>query len=242
MFGTNPVRKQSEMFRDDGSLRVQEIFATIQGEGPYAGCPATFVRLAGCNLRCSFCDTDFESNFDNIMTIEEVFSAIMAVIPPTRLGAFGSGKELVVITGGEPLLQNVVPLIRRLRLEGIRCQIETAGTVWSDSLLVESIYQERDFFVCSPKTPKIHSQMAQRCFNWKYVVKSEGGVISTQIHGHFHKALYLPPHSRHDRIYVQPCDEQNEEKNKANLAYAISLCTKYGYQLSLQTHKIMGLP
>jgi len=59
MFGTNPLSKPIES--DGLYLEVQDIFSTIQGEGPFAGKPAVFLRLAGCNLRCFFCDTDFES-------------------------------------------------------------------------------------------------------------------------------------------------------------------------------------
>jgi 7-carboxy-7-deazaguanine synthase len=58
VYGKNPVRKQE--LTEDGSLDVVDIFPTIQGEGPNAGRPAVFVRLWGCNLTCSFCDTDFE--------------------------------------------------------------------------------------------------------------------------------------------------------------------------------------
>ena len=60
MFGTNPSRKQ---VLDDGQeLWVQEVFYTLQGEGPFSGQPALFIRLAGCNLRCFWCDTEFESS------------------------------------------------------------------------------------------------------------------------------------------------------------------------------------
>ena len=59
MFGKNPIRKA--IFDNADFYEVQEIFLTIQGEGPYAGTPAIFIRLGGCNLACNFCDTEFES-------------------------------------------------------------------------------------------------------------------------------------------------------------------------------------
>jgi len=102
MFGHNEVVGQ-KFFREAaearaGKLLVTSIFHTIQGEGPYAGCPAIFVRLAKCQLRCSFCDTYFDHG--EWMTAEEILAAAERVILP------GSAPpDLLVITGGEPALQ-----------------------------------------------------------------------------------------------------------------------------------------
>src|ERR1035437_6012166 len=95
---------------------VHSIFYTIQGEGPHAGEPAVFVRLTGCNLRCYFCDTDFEKG--DALSIEAVVAAVMASADPQVC-------KLVVLTGGEPLRQQIIPLCRALTAKGYMTQIET---------------------------------------------------------------------------------------------------------------------
>src|SRR4051812_2880501 len=103
MFGRNPVRKQEQ--GDGGTLWVQAVFYTLQGEGPFSGHPSVFVRLGGCNLRCVWCDTDFESSSWR-PRLDELLARIEAVRPESC--------DLVVITGGEPFRQNIVPLVRHL--------------------------------------------------------------------------------------------------------------------------------
>ena len=72
MFGNNPIRKPES---GDGShLQVQEIFPTVQGEGPNTGVPSVFVRLGGCNLACDFCDTEFESFSE--MSVDEILHEV----------------------------------------------------------------------------------------------------------------------------------------------------------------------
>ena len=117
MFGKNetePLLKD----HDGLSLDVVEVFPTIQGEGPFAGRPATFIRLAGCHLKCSFCDTDFTSNRALVTVFE-----LGARVEKHRHG-------LVVLTGGEPMRQNIVPLCEALVAGGYTVQIETAGSFW----------------------------------------------------------------------------------------------------------------
>lgn len=100
-------------------MKICEIFSSIQGESSYAGLPCIFVRLSGCNLRCSYCDTTYayEDGFE--MTQEEVMEEVRK-----------SGLDLVEITGGEPLIQDeVFPLIDRLINDGYRVLIETNGSI-----------------------------------------------------------------------------------------------------------------
>jgi 7-carboxy-7-deazaguanine synthase len=100
-------------------MKVCEIFASIQGESTYAGLPCVFVRLTGCNLRCSYCDTRYAYDEGRDMTEDEIVEAVRSY-----------GFKLVEITGGEPLLQNeVLPLISRLIDSGLRVLIETNGSV-----------------------------------------------------------------------------------------------------------------
>jgi 7-carboxy-7-deazaguanine synthase len=100
-------------------MQITEIYRSIQGESTYAGLPCVFVRLTGCNLRCSWCDSEYTFTGGHRMTIEEVAG---------RVEQFGSGG-LVEITGGEPMLQEkeVIPLMQRLLDEGYTVLLETSG-------------------------------------------------------------------------------------------------------------------
>ena len=100
-------------------LIVSEIFHSIQGEGTRAGLPCTFVRLAGCNLRCARCDTRYAMEDGQAMTVEDVLS---------RVEAFGCPR--VEVTGGEPLLQEAAPeLLWRLCDAGGEVLLETNGSL-----------------------------------------------------------------------------------------------------------------
>ena len=100
-------------------MQLIEIYRSIQGESSFAGMPCTFVRLAGCNLRCDWCDSEYTFSGGRKMSIEEVESEVR------RLSAGG----LVEITGGEPMLQEkeLVPLMERLLASGYQLLLETSG-------------------------------------------------------------------------------------------------------------------
>ena len=101
---------------------VKEIFKTLQGEGAQTGRPAVFCRFAGCNLACSFCDTDF-SGGDSFATTQGLVDAIEL----TWQGP--AAHRFVVLTGGEPLLQVDAPLIEQLHARGFEIALETNGTL-----------------------------------------------------------------------------------------------------------------
>jgi len=99
-------------------LKVNEIFYSIQGESSFAGRPCVFVRLTGCNLRCSYCDTRYAYYEGKEMDIEEILDKVSSY-----------GCDLVEITGGEPLIQENTPyLVRKLLDMGFRVLLETNGT------------------------------------------------------------------------------------------------------------------
>ena len=250
MFGKNVQRPQA--LTDGLHLRVQSVFPTIQGEGPYVGYPALFVRLHGCNLACSFCDTDFESK----PTIVGIDSLVTIAQDVTR----GHQFPLVVITGGEPLLQNIVPLVEALADVQIASQIETAGTVWVPGL-------EHTFatIVCSPKTPKVHPMIQRWCTAWKYIVRDNGDqmaysevdglpVKATQAGHEGQDSILARPERSDTTIYLQPCEEYLHsnhnapeplpypQRTDANTTLAVRLCIKHGYRLSIQVHKVVNLP
>ena len=107
-------------------MRIAEVYASIQGEGQFAGTPSVFVRTTGCNLRCWFCDTPFTSwNPEGpFVSVADLFQQVAAF-----------DIEHVVLTGGEPLLQpDSVPLCEQLLAAGHFVTIETAGTVYRPAL------------------------------------------------------------------------------------------------------------
>ena len=100
-------------------LRITEIYRSVQGEGRHAGYPCVFVRLTGCNLRCTWCDTEYGYNGGKDLSIEQVLEEVRAL-----------KTNLVEVTGGEPLLQEETPQLVDLLLEnGYTVLIETAGSI-----------------------------------------------------------------------------------------------------------------
>lgn len=101
------------------TLRINEIFRSVQGESTWAGLPCVFVRLTGCHLRCGYCDTEYAFYEGKKRTIEEVLAEVERIAGSTRL---------VEVTGGEPLLQPAVhPLMTALADHGYTVMIETSG-------------------------------------------------------------------------------------------------------------------
>src|SRR5437762_648872 len=110
---------------------ITEIFKSIQGEGTRAGLPCIFVRLTGCNLRCTWCDTAYAFHGGKKMTIDEVMARVDALAGRRRENASAPGSTgvpLVELTGGEPLLQEeIYPLADKLLAAGYTVMIETSG-------------------------------------------------------------------------------------------------------------------
>ena len=108
---------------------ITEIFKSVQGEGTRAGLPCIFVRLTGCNLRCTWCDTAYAFHGGKKMSVEEVCERVDALAGREE-GMSGSQARvpLVELTGGEPLLQEeIYPLAEKLLAEGYTVMIETSG-------------------------------------------------------------------------------------------------------------------
>jgi 7-carboxy-7-deazaguanine synthase len=98
-------------------MKITEIYSSIQGETQYAGLPCTLVRTTGCDLRCGYCDTAYAFQGGRDMTVAEIAAEVARLGPP-----------LVLLTGGEPMLQRELPaLAERLLADGRRVMIETSG-------------------------------------------------------------------------------------------------------------------
>lgn len=114
-------------------MTIAEIFRSIQGEGTRAGLPCIFVRLTGCNLRCTWCDTAYAFHGGTRMSVEEVLERVEELSAAPALNSRGEAVilqklSLVELTGGEPLLQpEAIPLSRKLLEGGYRVMIETSG-------------------------------------------------------------------------------------------------------------------
>jgi 7-carboxy-7-deazaguanine synthase len=133
-------------------LQLAEIFYSVQGEGTWTGTPAVFVRLAGCNLSCSFCDTDYALKF---------FASVGDVV--RRVREEGGACPLVILTGGEPLAQReALALVDALRADGRRVHIESNGTLPTE--LPDDVW-----LTVSPKE-RLSPEMARRANEAKLIV------------------------------------------------------------------------
>jgi organic radical activating enzyme len=133
-------------------LQLSEIFYSIQGEGTWSGTPAVFVRLAGCNLACDFCDTDYSTKF---------FASVDDVVAKVR--ELGHDCPMVVLTGGEPLAQaETMALIDALRRDGRRVHVESNGTIYTPL--------PEDVWLCVSPKERVDPRMAQRADEAKLIV------------------------------------------------------------------------
>ncbi len=233
------VARDKDGHPEDGTLDVISIWKTIQGEGPFAGTPAIFIRLAGCNLQCPWCDTEYTTGRKPLPASEIAFVAMDKMgAAAVRCRNQGGPKPLAVITGGEPLRQDLRPLLRHLLQTGFRVQIETNGTVWRDELPWGTFT-----VVCSPKAA-VHRKLMPHIDALKYVVQegfidpTDGLPLATLGNKH---TVSRPSNWFMGQIFVQPLDEQDESANQRNLKMAVEVCLEFGYQLCLQQHKTLGL-
>ncbi len=133
-------------------LALAEIFYSVQGEGTWVGTPAVFVRLAGCNLNCRFCDTDF--SIKAFMSTPDIVA---------RVRELGDDCPMVVLTGGEPLAQRESSeLIAALRADGRRVHIESNGSV--------PVELPADVWLTVSPKERLHPAMAARANEVKLIV------------------------------------------------------------------------
>ena len=220
MLGNNPKRKP--LFGSGDVLEIKNIFKTIQGEGPYAGNPAVFIRLGGCNLACTFCDTNFESY--NSMQLGEIIEQVTYFTKDTMI-------KLIVITGGEPFRQPIKALCQKLIDNGYKVQIETNGTLYRE-------IPEEVKIICSPKCNSkgyisVRRDLLARASAIKFLVSTK-----TKYHN---KIVEMGQSEFNVPVFVQPMDEGNAQVNRKNTELAIQIAFEMGARLSLQLHKILEI-
>ena len=208
---------------------VKEIFYTLQGEGANTGRPAVFCRFAGCNLwsgreadreaaTCRFCDTDFVGTDGpgggRFSSAHDLARAVAAKWPADD----ETGAKLVVCTGGEPLLQLDEPLVSALHTSGFEVAVETNGTLTPPAGI--------DWLCVSPK---VESELLVH-------EGDELKLVFPQVGGEPERFERLAFH----HFFLQPMDGPRREANtEAALRYCL---THPRWRLSLQTHKLLGIP
>lgn len=166
------------------SLKVNEIFYSLQGEGPHTGMAAVFLRLAGCRMNCPFCDTKYAAAQGQEMTDGEIISALEQY--PCRN---------VIITGGEPTEQDFAPLTRTLKKHGWTVHMESNGAQDAD-------VSDIDFLVVSPKK-HVHENMLKKAHAIKIVVGQDTDLSEIE--------KYFPYANAHTAVCLQP--ESNKQEN-----------------------------
>lgn len=211
------------------SYAVKEIFLTLQGEGVHAGRRAVFLRFAGCNLWtgreedradaiCRFCDTDFVG-MDGENGGRYTVAALAGKV--AELWGAGAGHRYVVLTGGEPMLQVDDALVDALHACGFTIAIESNGTL--------AAHPGIDWVCISPKAG---SELVQRCGNELKLVWPQAGSDPLAMEGW-----------AFDNFLIQPLDSGDPALNESNRKAAIDFVSQYPkWRLSLQNHKLLGLP
>ena len=212
------------------SYAVKEIFLTLQGEGAQAGRRAVFLRFAGCNLWsglekdrasavCQFCDTDFVGmNGENGARYSDAAALADKV---SSLWGDGADHRYVVMTGGEPMLQVDAALVAALQDRRFEVAMESNGTILAEPSI--------DWICISPKAG---SEIVQRSGQELKLVWPQPGSDTDEMErwnfGHH---------------LIQPMDSGHESVNRANVAAATAFVNAHPkWRLSLQNHKILGLP
>jgi organic radical activating enzyme len=203
------------------TLKTTEIFASVQGEGLRQGEPTVFVRLAGCNLRCGFCDTRKAWRSGRELPVARIVDEVV------RLQC-GLPAAWVCLTGGEPLAQDVRPLIDALHEEGFLVQIETNGTFPPEP--------RADWITVSPKPPDydVHPGFVKRAREVKLVVCRTLTLDAVRaVRTTFPAAT---------PILLQPQSNDAGSRKKA-MSILEGACRSGlgGIRLSVQLHKVYGL-
>lgn len=225
------------------SYKINELFETIQGEGCYTGQPSIFIRLQGCPVACSWCDTkhtwavesDKEVSTKMMLdkgTENDSWASLSASQILDLIKEKGYQAKHIVITGGEPAMYDLKPLCETLESEGYSCQLETSGTF---QLSVSAAC----WVTVSPKVNmkggyKILASAMGRANEIKYPVATEQHIDDL-------KALLALHHLDKSSINKTPIYLQPISQKERATALAIKTCIANNWRLSVQVHKYLGI-
>ena len=204
------------------TLKIKEIFASIQGEGLRWGEPTIFIRLAGCNLKCSFCDTKSAWKGGLLLTIDEIKQKVQELYQQWP-------SNWVCLTGGEPLAQDLKQLVWHLKKSNFNLQVETNATLFQDIAV--------DWWTISPKPPdyNFQPQFLNLAREVKLVVSQE---LTLEVIKHLRSSFPLTT-----PLILQPQSNLKWSRQKAWRLYQSSIQSGLSpLRLGLQLHKIYKLP
>ncbi len=204
-----------EIYRGDylHTYPIVEIFHSVQGEGFHSGIPHVFIRFGNCNLRCDWCDTDFMTFED--MDINSIIEEVLSY-----------DCDRVIFTGGEPAMQDLSIIGKRLKEQGINISIETNGTIPVDPIV--------DWICVSPKD-QLYPNVS---------IKQRTGDELKVVYCGQDLDLYNELKKGFTHLFIQPCyveDESVEQNGKSFQIVERLVKDSPGWRLSLQTHKWMGV-
>lgn len=209
------------------TFKVVEIFRTVEGEGRWVGLPVVFIRLEGCNLRCSWCDTTYSYNGKTytVKTLEEILKEVSTY-----------NLKRVCITGGEPFLtSNLDILVKSLLDEDYYVFIETNGTLWNERF--KDLNLDRLYITCSPKPPFyfVNKDLIPYIKELKFVVDENLSL------NHIIKPDFIDI-IKSDIIVLQPESNKPEMVKKALNLQDQLLQLGIESRIIPQCHKVLGLP
>ncbi|WP_185849401.1 7-carboxy-7-deazaguanine synthase QueE [Blattabacterium cuenoti] len=199
------------------SYPIKESFYSIQGEGYYCGIAAYFIRFEGCNIKCNWCDTKESWNIKkkDFVSIYEIVSKVN-----------DHKVKTVVITGGEPMMWNLYPLVKELKRKGYRIHIETSGSYFIKEKYV-------DWITISPKKIKLPIQENYKKINeLKVVISDENDFLFAEEQANFIEStncfLFLQPEWNNIFIIIPKIISYIKKNPK--------------WRISLQIHKMLNIP
>ena len=205
----------NQLLYASNKLPIMEHFFTIQGEGFHSGRTAYFIRTAGCDVGCVWCDVkeSWESTPDQFMTIDSIVNEVLAV-----------NARFVVITGGEPTMHSLIELVEQLHEHNIEVAIETAGVHHLDAPI--------DWYCFSPK--KFMKPIEEA-----YVKAHELKVVINHVSDFAWAEEHAQKVSSECRLFLQPEWEKQEKLLPLIIDYVKG---NQKWKISLQTHKYMNIP